>query len=180
MAAPVPPIGVAACPTATLRDGTVATVRRLGPDDFDDVLALADSLTGEEKYLRFFTEHPMHMPQWASSVTEPERAGVSLGAFDHGELVGVANYTPLPESGVAEVAIVVAHDEHDRGIGTALLAELAATARSNGQHHLIAEVLAENHGMRRLINDAHVPVTWHLDGAVFDADVDLDALQEPR
>lgn len=160
----------------TLRDGAHAVMRALGPDDVDSVLGLADSLSGEEKYLRFFTAQPRYMPQWADSVTASPSGGVSLGAFDHGELVGVANYTPLPEAGRAEVALVVAHDQHDRGIGTALLAHVFDVARHNGEHHLVADVLAENHDMRRVINDAHVPVTWHRDGSVFDIDVDLDAL----
>ena len=162
--------------TVTLRDGTHAVMRPLSPDDVDSVLALADSLSGEEKYLRFFTAQPQYMPQWADSVTASAAEGVSLGAFDHGELVGVANYTPLPAAGRAEVALVVAHDQHERGIGTALLAHLFDIARHNGEHHLVADVLAENHDMRRVINDAHVPVTWHRVGSVFDIDVDLDAL----
>lgn len=162
----------------TLHDGTHAVLRQLGPVDVDSVLELADSLSGEEKYMRFFSAQPRYMPQWADSVTAPAAPGVSLGAFDHGELVGVANYAQLPEAGRAEVGLVVAHDQHDRGIGTALLAYLFEFARRNGQHHLVADVLAENHDMRRVINDAHVPVTWHRDGSVFDIDIDLDALTE--
>lgn len=164
--------------TVPLRDGTHAVLRPLRPGDVDSVLELADSLSGEEKYLRFFTAQPRYMPQWADSITDSGSRGTALGAYDHGELVGVANYTPLPEPGRAEVALVVAHDQHDRGIGTALLARLFDIARHDGQHHLVADVLAENHGMRRVINDAHVPVTWHLDGSVFDIDVDLDALTD--
>lgn len=160
----------------TLRDGASATLRRLGPEDADVVVDLAESLTGQEKYLRFFTTHPSYLPQWASSLTHSAPTGVAVGAFDHGELVGVASYAPLTESGRAEVAVVVAHDEHDRGIGTALLRFLAEIALYDGQHHFVADVLAENHDMRRVIDDAHVPVTWHRDGAVFDVDVDLDAL----
>ena len=41
-----------------------------------------------------------------------------------------------------EVAVVVAHNEHLRGVGTALLRRLGEIARENGVHHLIAEVLA--------------------------------------
>ena len=77
-----------------LRDGAAATLRRLGPDDADAVVALAESLTGEEKYLRFFTTHPGYLPQWATSLTDSALTSVAIGAFDHGELVGVANYTP--------------------------------------------------------------------------------------
>ena len=45
------------------------------------------------------------------------------------------------------MAVVVAHNEHLRGVGTALLRQLAEIATKNGLHHLFAEVLAENHLM---------------------------------
>lgn len=164
--------------TVTLTDGTHAVLRPLSSQDVDAVLDLADSLSGQEKYFRFFTAHPRHAPQWADSVTASGGGGVALGAYDHGELVGVANYAVLQDPGRAEVGVVVAHDQHDRGIGTALLNALVDIARRDGQHHLVADVLAENHAMRKVIDDAHVPVTWHRDGSVLDVDVDLDAPTE--
>jgi len=65
-------------------------------------------------------------------------------------------------------------------VGTALLRELVRTARRRGEHHLIADVLAENDAMLRVIQDAHAhaPVTFHRDGAVFSIDMNLDALEE--
>ena len=43
-------------------------------------------------------------------------------------------------------------------------------------HHLIAEVLADNHPMLRVMTDAGWPCTRHLDGSVLHVEVDLDAI----
>jgi RimJ/RimL family protein N-acetyltransferase len=163
-------------PAITLRDGVVVDVRRLSVADFDSVVALADSLSDGERYLRFFTVHPRGVVDWATSQTKPAEGMVALGAYDHGELVGVANYATSKEPGQAEIAVLVAHDQHDRGVGTALLAELIRLAKLHGQRHLVADVLAENYAMRRVIIDSQIPVTWHRDGSVFNVEIDLDAL----
>ena len=69
--------------------------------------------------------------------------------------------------------MVVAHDEHLRGVGTALLRRLGDIARTNGLHHLVAEVLSENHLMRRVISDAGWPCTRQLEGSVLHVEIDL-------
>jgi L-amino acid N-acyltransferase YncA len=68
-----------------------------------------------------------------------------LGAFESGTLVGVANYVVCGKPATAEVAIVVAHHDHLRGVGTGLLRRLAQIARANGIQHLVADVLTTNH-----------------------------------
>jgi hypothetical protein len=56
---------------ATLRDGVAVTLRRLADTDLDSVVALADYLSDDERYLRFFTVHPCGMAEWAQSLTKP-------------------------------------------------------------------------------------------------------------
>jgi RimJ/RimL family protein N-acetyltransferase len=159
----------------TLRDGATARLRRLSESDFDAVLALVDCLSEEEQYFRFFTAHPRHVIAWAASQTKPVDGMVALGVFDHDELVGVANYVLTKQRGEAEIAVLVAHDQHDRGVGTVLLSELTRLARAAGLRHLVGEVLAENQGMRRVLLDSHLPVSLHRDGSVLNIDVDLGA-----
>ncbi|MGJ6124028.1 GNAT family N-acetyltransferase [Mycolicibacterium sp. Y3] len=162
-----------------LFDGrATVTLRKLTSADFDRVVELADGLSDDEKYLRFFTARPAFIPQWAASLTEPAGDVVALGAFDHGELVGVANYTRCEVPDQAEVAVVVARYQHDRGVGTALLGELVRLAKRDGFRHLVADVLAENHRVRRVIADSHLPVTLHRDGSILDVDVDLNVIPQ--
>ncbi|OBC00361.1 acetyltransferase [Mycobacterium sp. 852013-50091_SCH5140682] len=162
---------------ATLLDGTAVTIRRLNTDDYDAVVALALTLDERERYMRFFTAHPAYIGEWALSLTAPAAGMVALGAFEAGELIGVANYAQMDQPGYAEVAVVVAHDQHERGVGTALLRALGHLARNAGQHHFIADILAENRAMCRVISDAGWPTTRHNDAGVLSIDIDLDNLR---
>jgi RimJ/RimL family protein N-acetyltransferase len=162
--------------TATLLDGATVTIRRLVPDDYDAVVALALTLNDQERYMRFFTVHPAYIGEWALALTAPAVGMVALGAFEATELIGVANYAVTDQPGYAEIAAVVAHDQHDRGVGTALLRTLGHLARRAGQRHLVADVLAENHAMRRVISDAGWPTTQHHDAGVLSIDINLDNL----
>ncbi|MGY4651215.1 N-acetyltransferase family protein [Mycobacterium sp. URHB0021] len=112
-------------------------------------------------------------------MTEPSDTYYALGAFGSGELLGVAShYVETATTGRAEVVVVVAHSQHLRGVGTALLCRLAVIAQERGGHHFVAEVLAENHPMHRVSTDSGWPCTRHLDGPVLHVDVDLDAIPE--
>jgi RimJ/RimL family protein N-acetyltransferase len=90
-------------------------------------------------------------------------------------LIGLANYVATPEPGCAEVSVVVAHQQHGRGVGTALLKIVAQTAHANGFHHVMAPVLRENQSMQRVSTDAGWPYTLHQARFVTTYDVDLDA-----
>ena len=159
--------------TAELVDGSVIALRQLRPSDTAEILRLYESLTDEERYLRFFTMRPAHLENWARSIAERRNGQYSLGAFSSGELRGVANYVACQQPGYAEVAVVVAHAEHLRGVGTALLRRLGLIAKENGLHHLVAEVLFENHLMLRVLSDAGWPCTRHLEGSVLHIEIDL-------
>jgi RimJ/RimL family protein N-acetyltransferase len=160
--------------TAELVDGSVISLRQLKPSDADAVVQLYESMTDEERYLRFFAMHPAGLDGWARSITEPRDGQHSLGAFSTGKLLGVANFVACAEPGEAEVAVVVAHAEHLRGVGTALLRRLGQIAKTNGIHRLVAEVLWENHLMLRVLADAGWPCARKLDGSVLTIEVDLD------
>ncbi|AFM16290.1 acetyltransferase, ribosomal protein N-acetylase [Mycolicibacterium chubuense NBB4] len=172
----------------TLLDGAVVTLRALTPSDYDDVVRLASELTPRERYLRFLTAYPTYIGEWALSLTAPETQPetarvddmVALGVFESGELVGVGNYAVLPRPGFAEIAVAVAHDQHDRGIGTTLLRELGHRAKASGIHHLVADVHAGNHAMREVIREAGWPVAQHRDGEVLRLRLDLDGVEDVK
>lgn len=159
-----------------LLDGSEVIVRRLQPADYDAVIRLASGLTSEENYQRFFTAHPTFIGEWALSLTAPAPGIVAVGAFECDELIGVSNYAELPQPGNAEIAVVVAHEQHDRGVGTLLLEAVGRIAHDAGVHRFVADVLTDNSSMRHLINDSRWPVTQHSDRAVVAIELDLDDL----
>jgi RimJ/RimL family protein N-acetyltransferase len=163
--------------TATLIDGAEATLRILGPEDYDAVVSLAVCLSAEERYQRFFTVHPTYIGEWALSLTKPAKGIVALGAFESGELIGVANYAELTRPSECEIAVVVAHEQHERGVGTALLKALGHVARDGGQHRFVADVLFENYAMRRVLHDVGWPMIQHRDGSVLTVDLDIDSIE---
>jgi RimJ/RimL family protein N-acetyltransferase len=158
---------------ATLLDGGLVSLRRLDMDDLDGIIALSETLTESERYLRFFTAHPAYLKSWARSLADRSNRQFALGAFESGRLIGVASYFMCNDPGCAEVAIVVAHQEHMRGVGTVLLGRLGHIARDNGLDRLVADVLTENYLMRKVMSDAGWPCTIHADGSELRVDVNL-------
>jgi GNAT superfamily N-acetyltransferase len=161
----------------TLLDGGLVSLRRLDLDDLDGIIALSETLTESERYLRFFTAHPGYLKSWARSLADRSNRQFALGAFESGRLIGVASYFMCDDPGCAEVAIVVAHQEHMRGVGTVLLGRLGQIARDNGVDHLVADVLTENYLMRKVMSDAGWPCTIHADGSELRVDVNLAELR---
>jgi RimJ/RimL family protein N-acetyltransferase len=164
---------------AVLLDGSTVSLRRLDSGDFNDVIGLAETLTEQECYRRFFTMHPADLKAWARSQTGRANDQYSLGAFESGTLIGIASYF-ICQPGYAEVAVVVAHSEHLRGVGTALLRQLGKAARQGGLHHFIADILADNSPMLRLMSDAGWRFKRHRDGSVLEVDFDLDNVESPE
>jgi hypothetical protein len=80
------------------------------------------------------------------------------------------------DAGCAEVAIVVAHREHMRGVGTVLLGRLGHIACDNGLDRFVADVLTENYLMRKVMSDAGWPCTILADGSELRVDVNLAEL----
>jgi len=86
---------------------------------------------------------------------------VATGERD-GQVVGHAGLereSDHPER--AEVALEIADAMQGKGLGTALLCQLAQAADELGIQVLDAEVLAENHKMLRVFRDCGYPVKVH-------------------
>ena len=79
---------------------------------------------------------------------------MGAGAFESGRLIGVANYIVSNEPEVAEVAVAVAHEDHLRGVATALLRRPRKIALANGIHTFTADILTDNVGMLTVLSDA--------------------------
>jgi len=160
---------------ATLIDGATVQIRTLDPGDYDALVELLMTLTDRERYMRFFTMNPACLNEWARSLVIPNDDQYVLGVFEDHTLIATANYVMTSQPGCAEVSVLVAHLQHERGVGTALLRTLGLAAHRKGIRHFVADVLAENYSLHKVVVDAGWPCTWHRDGAVFTLDLDLTA-----
>jgi GNAT superfamily N-acetyltransferase len=139
--------------TARLLDGRLVSLRPLTAADAEAVSALHQHLSGHDRYFRFFTMQLAPLHELVAKLTEPVDGLYALGAFDADRLIGVAHCVVVDDPEVAEIAIVVAHEDHSVGVGTALLKHLAPIARAHGIRRLVADVLGENHLMLTVFFD---------------------------
>jgi GNAT superfamily N-acetyltransferase len=165
--------------TARLLDGRLVSLRRLIAEDAEAVMSLHQHLTDHDRYYRFFTLQPVQLDEIVGDLTKPAHGRYALGAFDVGRLIGVANYIVCDDPKAAEVAIVVAHEDHSLGVGTALLKHLAQIARVHGIGRFVADVLGENHLMLMVFFDLGWPCKPKDYGSVCHLEIELpDCLTE--
>jgi RimJ/RimL family protein N-acetyltransferase len=139
----------------TLRDGRVALIAPLHPDDRRRYLSGVSNMSEESLYKRFMT--PM------ARLTESEiryllevdhRDHEALLAVDEdtGEAVGVARFVRLDQPERAEAAIIVVDSWQGSGLGKAMLRMLAQAACEVGVTRFEANVLTDNAPMLALLD----------------------------
>ena len=162
---------------ALLTDGTTIEIRPARPDDLDAVRDMHEKLSPDSLYLRFFSMSPSAAEREARRLCrEPAPDHAALLALLDGELIGCGSYEcDDPPSQSAEVALTVADDMHNRGVGMLLLEHLISLARSRGLHAFTAETLSENAPMLRVFADAGLQVHRALADGVYDLTFPLPA-----
>ena len=165
----------------TLRSGHRVLLRALRPDDAPGLAEAFEQLSETSRYRRFFTANPHLSEQSLGLLTDVDHhdhealVAVEPGS---GQLVGVARFIRNPrEPDQAEVAVTVIDSWQRRGLGTALLRELAQRAAEEGIRHFTAEILAENRPMLTLARRlGHAETADH--GSTVSARIDLTAAAE--
>lgn len=162
--------------TTVLRDGERIDLHDVRPDDEGALLALLEHVTGDARWMRFFTggadlRTAAHL---AVDVDGARRFGLLVTTADARVVLGHGMVVPAGDD-TAEVAFEVADGHHRRGIGTLLLRELAARARTAGYRTLVAEVLPVNRDMLDMLDDSGLPVTARRDGGIVHATIAVDS-----
>ncbi|MDX8147291.1 GNAT family N-acetyltransferase [Lentzea sp. BCCO 10_0061] len=160
---------------ALLTDGSVVTVRELGPGDVPALLALHHELPIEDQYLRFFSTSPRQLEDFVERMVSPAAPHhVVLGAYRDGRLLGAASYVVVRQTDFAEVALVVSHAEQVHGVGTLLLEHLASLARGRGVRRFTADVLTINGRMLRVFTSMGLVTSIVPDGEVIYVELVLE------
>jgi RimJ/RimL family protein N-acetyltransferase len=165
----------------TLRSGHRVLVRTLRSEDGPGLAEAYEQLSETSRYRRFFTAKPHLSEQslaFLTDVDHHDHEALVAVAPGSGQLVGVARFIRNPrEPDQAEVAVTVIDSWQRRGLGTALLRELAQRAAEEGISHFSAEILAENRPMLSLAHRLGDTETTR-QGSTVSALIDLSAATE--
>jgi acetyltransferase len=157
-------------------------IRRITPDDRDALRAGFERLSDESRYRRFLSPIARLSDGQLDYLTRIDHhdheALVAVDASDAAGIVGVARFVRSGEA-EAEPAIVVADDWHGKGLGTALLEDLARRSREEGIERYRALVLAENEEALRLLRRVG-EVRQHSAGAELEVEVVLNVEPSPE
>jgi acyl-CoA synthetase (NDP forming)/GNAT superfamily N-acetyltransferase len=123
------------------------------------VQAFLEGMSPESRRLRFFSAAAdlSGAARWAASVAGRRGIGLVATTGDPARIVAHAEYERIGDDR-AEVAFAVADSLRGRGLGTILMAHLAAAAREQGISRFIAEVLPENRRMLEVFQESGFPV----------------------
>ncbi|MHB8188627.1 MAG: GNAT family N-acetyltransferase, partial [Dermatophilaceae bacterium] len=149
-----------------LRDGSVAHVRPIVPDDGDGLRRFHAGQSAESIYLRFFAPLKTLSDKDVARFTQVDYdSRVALVATVRGEIIGIARYDKLNAT-TAEVAFNISDAFQGKGVGSVLLEHLAAVAQERGVAKFEADVLPQNRKMIQVFNDAGYEVSHHFDNGV--------------
>lgn len=132
-------------------------IRPIRPDDKAELEAGLHRLSDESVHKRFLGPKPRFSRAELRYLTEVDGhdhvAFVAEVARYPDSIVAVARYVRLVDDPrTADVAVVVADPLQGRGLGSALVDELAQEAVRRGITHFSATMLSENHAALRLMS----------------------------
>jgi len=155
---------------ALLTDGSTIEIRPARPEDLDAVRDMYLKMSSDNLYLRFFSMGTAVAEREAWRICrQPAPDRTALLAVLNGEVVGCGSYELLGAGSVsAEVAMAVADDMHNRGVGTLLLEHLISLARGRGVRSFVAETLSENALMLQVFADSGLQVHRALADGVYE------------
>lgn len=162
-----------------LRDATKVSLRPIAPQDEPLLHEAVASMSERTVYFRFFSPIKRMSDALAHRLAVVDYndrfAVVATISRANGKekIVGVARYDRARETDVAEVAVAVIDEFQRRGLGRALLVELAKVARRHGINTFTLIVLPENREMLGLLRKMGWIHQAKLTGGLYEITFDL-------
>ncbi|MGA8850978.1 MAG: GNAT family N-acetyltransferase [Aeromicrobium sp.] len=157
-----------------LKDGRVAQLRPVRPEDAPEFIEFYSRVSEESKYFRFFAPYPtLSASDVARFTTVDHDRRVAFVVTLHNEIIGIGRYDATG-SAEAEVAFLVEDAHQGRGVGQLLLEHLAQAGRERGITSFVAEVLPTNRRMQQIFREMGYKVDGALDDGVQRLTFDLD------
>jgi len=149
-----------------LRDGSVAHVRPIVPNDAEGVRRFHAGQSAESIYLRFFAPLKTLSDKDVARFTQVDYdSRVALVATLHGDIIGIGRFDRL-DATTAEVAFHISDAHQGKGVGSVLLEHLAAAAQERGVGKFVADVLPQNRKMIQVFTEAGYEVDYKFDDGV--------------
>lgn len=141
-----------------LPDGTTVRIRPISPDDKALLLGMWARTSTESRRARFmgtFNLDESNVARFTDLDPKMQYALVATrGRGDNQQMMGVARYERDPDRmNTAEFAALVEDAHQGRGLGTALVRELALAAAEHGITHLSGDILSDNTRMLNLVRE---------------------------
>lgn len=158
-----------------LADGRSVHVRPIVPSDAPALAAALAGADAETLRLRFLGWRPVLDDATLRHLVEVDyRWRLALVAFDSaGGGVGIARYEGRPREEAAEIAVAVAPDWRNVGLGSRLLTMLGEAAVARGIRRFVAFYLEDNHDVEGLVKASGLPHRSRLSRGVVEAELDL-------
>jgi len=134
-----------------VRGGTV-WIRLARPEDAEAVAAMHDRCSERSRFQRYFS-----LTQWRDiqlrRLAGGHRGATLVAMSRDGDIVALGNVFPESpdDARTAEIALIVEDAHQGTGVGTALLRRMLQVAPRMGFSEVVAHVLADNAGMKRLL-----------------------------
>lgn len=132
--------------------GSTVWIRLARPEDAHAVAAMHDRCSERSRYQRYFS-----LTEWRDiqlrRLTGGHRGATLVAMSRDGDIVALGNVFPESPDDVseAEIALIVEDAHQGTGVGSALLARMVQVAPRMGFTHVVAHVLADNAGMKHLL-----------------------------
>lgn len=139
-------------------DGTVFTLRSIGPQDAKLEQEFVRGLSPESKYFRFLCELRELSPDMLWHFTHPDPDTecaliITIPSNGEEEEVAVGRYAMFPDGESCEFAIAVADAWQEHGLGTRLMQALMRHAAKKGLRRMEGYILATNVRMLEFVHE---------------------------
>jgi RimJ/RimL family protein N-acetyltransferase len=162
-----------------LRDGTLVSLRPIGPDDKPLLEEGMARLSPQSRRLRFMAPvDSLSRAQLAYLTEVDHRDHVAWGVLHHDQPVAVARIVRLNnEPDAAELAVTVVDEFQRRGVARLLITVMAELARHLGIERFVFEALPENEALLRLL--LGFGARYEMTDGVIAGSVDLNEIPAP-
>ena len=159
-----------------LKDGSKVLLRPIKPSDATMKQDLFYSLSKEtvaKRYLGSLKAMPLKRI-WPYVVVDYDNEMVIVGTVQEDgneSIIAIGSYSRVPNTNLAEVALVVRDDWQNKGLGTILFNYLCEIAKKRGLDGFIAWMLADNRRMMHILKKSGYSMRYRIEGNLYHVEI---------